>query len=250
MDAVLAVLEVRELCCAEDDGALRHVDRETEKRSPGETVAGGGGEQSRRNAKPGTGEDIEDGEECQMTPELQTSSNACLPSASPRLPSPRAAPTQALSIGRHTLLLTMFGQVLREEPMGSWSGRGSGASRMFMSCSHPGSSCTGTDGACWEGRAAARVRVSFPAGCAHLGGVIGVGDAAGCGSGGGGRRGGFLKHHEKDVEHGAAQAPRAHGDRSRVSRETYHFARAARFWRPRPAHAPPPPSRPIFDASP
>ena len=160
MDAVLAVLEVRELCCAEDDGALRHVDRETEKRSPGETVAGGGGEQSRRNAKPGAGEDIEDGEECQMTPELQTSSNACLPSASPRLPSPRAAPTQALSIGRHTLLLTMFGQVLREEPMGSWSGRGSGASRMFMSCSHPGRLLGRTDGA---GRAA-RVRLSSPAG--------------------------------------------------------------------------------------
>jgi hypothetical protein len=144
MDAVLAVLEVRELCCAEDDGALRQeVGRETEKPRPGETVAGGGRGQSRRNAKPGAGEDIEDGEECQMTPELQTSSNACLPSASPR-----AAPKQALSIGRHTLLLTMFGQVLREEPMGSWSGRGSGASRMFMSCSHPASSCTGTDGAC------------------------------------------------------------------------------------------------------
>merc|ERR1719199_236863 len=31
------------------------------------------------------------------------------------------------------LLLTMLGHVLREEPWGSWSGRGAGASMMFMS---------------------------------------------------------------------------------------------------------------------
>merc|ERR1719183_1633815 len=34
------------------------------------------------------------------------------------------------------LLLTMLGHVLREEPWGSWSGRGAGASMMFMSW-HP-----------------------------------------------------------------------------------------------------------------
>ena len=38
------------------------------------------------------------------------------------------------SAPHRTLLLTMLGQVFREEPIGSWSGRGAGASMMVPSC--------------------------------------------------------------------------------------------------------------------
>jgi hypothetical protein len=41
------------------------------------------------------------------------------------------------SMGLRTLLLTMLGQVLRDEPIGSWSGRGAGASMTVGSWKPP-----------------------------------------------------------------------------------------------------------------
>ena len=41
------------------------------------------------------------------------------------------------NLSQSTLLLTMFGQVFLDAPSGSWSGRGSGASTILISCDSP-----------------------------------------------------------------------------------------------------------------
>ncbi len=58
--------------------------------------------------------------------------------ASNRWQHPEEITRKSNQLWRTTLLFTMLGQVLREAPMGSWSGLGSGASMMVGSCNTHG----------------------------------------------------------------------------------------------------------------